>query len=170
MSAALMHRRRRSSLEGVASFAVSIPHDAGHAPAPWRHDVARMQHMAMIDAYRRSGGLLSGDEVALLLRAHSPQPLSLVARWIVTRRVVSYMWQSQTLVPMFQFDRSDMALRRGVSEVVDELADTFDDWKLAAWFAEPNSWLAGAAPVDLIDTDQPAVRQAARADRFIARG
>jgi hypothetical protein len=67
--------------------------------------------------------------------------------------MVSYVWQSQTLVPMFQFDRSDMALRRGVSQVIDELADTFDDWELAAWFAAPNSWLEGAAPVDLIDTD-----------------
>jgi hypothetical protein len=170
MSAVLLHRERWESLEQVAPFGVPMPRGAASAPAPWRHDAERTQHMAMVDAYRRSGGLLSGDEVALLLSAHSSQPISLIARWIVSRRVVSYVWQSQTLVPLFQFDRSDMSLRRGTSEVIAELADTFDDWELAAWFATPNSWLQGAAPVDLIDVGQPAVRQAARADRFIARG
>jgi hypothetical protein len=74
MNAALMHREQRPSPEGAASFDVPKTYDTGRAPAPWRDDVARIQHMAMVDAYRRNGGLLSGDEVALLLRAHSPQP------------------------------------------------------------------------------------------------
>jgi hypothetical protein len=63
-----------------------------------------------------------------------------------------------------------MSLRRETGQVVDELAGTLDDWELAAWFARPNSWLQNSAPVELIDVDQPAVLQAARADRFIARG
>jgi hypothetical protein len=170
MNAAVLHRERWESFEDVPSANEPMPRGVAFAPAPWLQDAARMQHLAMVDAYRRSGGLLSGDEVALLLREHASQPLSVIARWIVTRRVVSYVWQSQTLVPMFQFDRSDMSLRRGTSEVVDELADTFDDWELAAWFAEPNSWLHGAAPVEMIEVDQRAVQQAARADRFVARG
>ena len=124
----------------------------------------------MVDAYRRTGGLVSGAEVELLLRRHATQPLSLLARWIVTRRLVSYPWQSDILVPLFQFDRRDMSLRPETVQVVAELADTFDDWELAAWFAQPNSWLQDAAPVEVIDVDQPAVLQAARADRFVARG
>jgi hypothetical protein len=131
---------------------------------------AVVQHSAMADAYRRTGGLLSGDQTVLLLRGHAAQPISRLARWIVGRRIVSYVWQAQTLVPLFQFDRADMSLRNDASQVIDELADTFDDWELAEWFAQPNAWLQGAAPVDLIDADLPAVLQAARADRFIARG
>ena len=41
------------------------------------------QFAAMEIAYERRGGLASGDEVARLLRRHSEQPLSVLARWIV---------------------------------------------------------------------------------------
>lgn len=167
---AILYRERSPSLERVpVSETLSQP-AAGPSTAPWRDDAAAAQHIMMVDAYRRTGGLVSGAEVALLLRRHSRQPLSLLARWIVARRVVSFVWHSEILVPLFQFDRHDMSLRREIGQVVDELADTFDDWELAAWFAQPNSWLQDAAPVELIDVDQPAVLQAARADRFIARG
>jgi hypothetical protein len=124
----------------------------------------------MVQAYRRTGGLVSSDEVVPLLRRRIAQPISLLARWIVDRSVVSFVWQSQTLLPLFQFDLSDMSLRSGAAEVVAELTGAFDDWDLATWFARPNSWLRDAAPVDVIDADQPAVLQAARADRYIARG
>jgi hypothetical protein len=167
---AILYRERSPSLERVPASETLSRHGAGPSTAPWRHDPAAAQHITMVDAYRRTGGLISGAEVALLLRRYSTQPLSLLARWIVTRRVVSYVWQAEILVPLFQFDRYDMSVRRDTSQVVDELADTFDDWELAAWFAQPNSWLQDAAPVELIDVDQPAVLQAARADRFIARG
>jgi hypothetical protein len=147
MSPALLYRERPASRAEVAPSGASPARAAASAPADSHDDAERLQHMAMVDIYRKRGGLLGGDEVALLLRAHSSQPVSLLARWIVSRRVVSYTWQSQTLVPLFQFDRSDMSLRRGTSQVVDELSDTFDDWELATWFARPNSWLQGAAPV-----------------------
>jgi hypothetical protein len=71
---------------------------------------------------------------------------------------------------MFQFDGSDMSLREGPQRVVRELAPVFDDWEVAVWFASPNSLLAHALPVDLVIDDLFSVVQAARADRFIARG
>jgi hypothetical protein len=71
---------------------------------------------------------------------------------------------------MFQFDMSNMSLRRGLPEVVEELSGVFDDWELASWFVQPNCWLHDAAPVDVIADDPAAVLRAARADRFIARG
>jgi hypothetical protein len=167
---AIMHFERSPSFDGVVASA-TLPQEATElARVPWRTDATSAQHIAMVDAYRRTGGLIGGTELALRLRPHSTQPLSLLARWIVMRRVVSYVWQSEILVPLFQFEPRDMSVRRDVSQVLDELADTFDDWELAAWFAQPNSWLQGAAPVALIGADQPAVLQAARADRFIARG
>jgi len=167
---AVLYRERSASLEEIPACETRSRFGSGYSPASWNHDAAGGHQLAMVDAYRRTGGLVSGNEVALLLRRHSTQPLSLLARWIVTRRVVSYVWQSEIMVPLFQFDRRDMSLRQASSEVVDELAGTFDDWELAAWFTQPNSWLHDAAPVELIDVDQAAVLQAARADRFIARG
>ena len=124
----------------------------------------------VLHAYRRTGGLASGDELTFLLRRRTSQPISMLARWIVERRVVSFGWRGEYLLPMFQFDRASMSVRRPVSAVLDEFDGTFEDWDLASWFALPNTWLGDEAPVDALPRDPHAVLQAARADRFIARG
>ena len=54
----------------------------------------------------------------------------------MTREVVSFGWNSQTLLPLFQFDLFDMSLRPDAVAVISELADVFDDWELASWFAQ----------------------------------
>ncbi len=153
---------------GAASPHGTNPFAATHAARGEGAAGAAFTTMAL--AYRRTGGLLASDELLCLLRPHADQPISRLARWIVTHQVVSFMWQSNTLLPMFQFDPADMALRAGPREVTLELAGAFDSWDLASWFAQPNAWLQGEAPVDRIVRDQPAVLQAARADRFIAAG
>jgi len=124
----------------------------------------------LAQAYAASGGLIADDELAALLGRSVDQPLSRLARWILNREVVCIPWQLQSVLPLFQFDLRDMSLRPEVVEVVSELAGALDDWDVALWFATPNSWLDGATPVDTIGIDAAAVLQAARADRFIARG
>lgn len=126
--------------------------------------------MTMFRAYRSAGGVARGDEVASLLRRHSDDPVCLLARWIVSREVLSFHWRSRTFIPMFQFDLPSMSVRPGVRQVTAELLRVFDDWELAHWFVQPNFWLAGAAPVDAISRDLFAVVQAARADRFAVIG
>jgi hypothetical protein len=139
-------------------------------PAGRRSEAAADEHPAMLQTYRRAGGLVSWDRAVLLLGRHCEQPIARLARWIVARQVVSLVWHSQALVPLFQFELSDMSRRPGVSEVVAELAGAFDGQELAEWFARPNCWLRDAAPVEVIATQQAAVLQAARADRYIAKG
>lgn len=124
----------------------------------------------VLNVYWRAGGLVSGDQLTLLLRRRTSQPISMLARWIVDRRAVSFAWQGDHLLPMFQFDQADLTVRRPVSAVLDEFDGTFDDWELATWFALPNAWLGDEAPVDMLERDAQAVLDAARADRFIARG
>jgi hypothetical protein len=121
-------------------------------------------------AFGPTGGVASGDEVARLMRFHSEQPISLLARWIVKREVLSFVWRSQTLMPLFQFERGHAAVRSSVRGLIEELSVAFDDLELVTWFAQPSSWLAGATPADILEHDLPAVRQAARADRFVAIG
>jgi hypothetical protein len=156
------------------------PPNAHDMQLPWRSQ-ARLpptfsqrledrQFLEMGRAFRATGGLVGGDDLARRLRRHSDQPISTLARWIVERRAVSLAWQAQTMLPVFQFDMSDMTLRPAVIAAVDELKDVFDDWDLALWFARPNAWLFDCAPVDVIAVDGPAVVDAARADRFIAHG
>jgi len=141
-----------------------------HTSTPFLRRRQDRQFVAMVQAFRATGGVVCGDELACLLRRRSKQPISIVARWIVSRQVVSFEWQSQTMLPLFQFDPSDMALRPCVMEIVGELVDTYDDWGAAVWFASPNAWLDGAMPLKRVDTDTKEVLDAARADRFIARG
>ncbi|MEO8807622.1 MAG: hypothetical protein ABI433_16190 [Burkholderiaceae bacterium] len=121
-------------------------------------------------AFKRSGGVALGDELALFLRSHCDQPVSMLARWIVQRQVVSFVWRSQTLIPMFQFELKQCSVRAGMPETIAELMPAFDDAETVAWFARPNCWLADAAPADVMRVDAPAVLHAARADRFIALG
>ena len=128
------------------------------------------QFLEMDAAFRSSGGLLCGDSLATLMRGRLEQPVSVIARWIVERRAVSFEWQARTMLPVFQFDFTNSTLRDSIVEVVKELRDVFDDWDLALWFAQSNACLGGAAPVDVIHADPKAVLATARVDRFIARG
>jgi hypothetical protein len=108
--------------------------------------------------------------MALFLRSHCDQPVSMLARWIVRRQLVSFVWRSQTLIPVFQVDLQSCSVRAGIPETIAELTDAFDDAETITWFATPNGWLCGAAPADRVASDMQAVLQAARADRFVALG
>lgn len=142
---------------------------------PWRFGthparLACRQFASMKTSFHLHGGMATGDELALELSSRVDQPTSRLAVWIFGRRVLSVRWQGETFVPMFQFDRADLSIRKVVSDVIDELRTPFDSWELALWFTEPNLWLGGAMPVELVVKDERAVLGAARADRFIALG
>jgi len=128
------------------------------------------QFRQMQEAYGRTGGLVNGTEAARRLRRYCDQPLSTLARLIVARSIVCFEWRSQLLVPLFQFEVADMSLRSSVVQVMREFSSVLDDWECAWWFSQPNVWLHGEAPVDLIVQEPTRVLAAARTDRFVARG
>jgi hypothetical protein len=129
-----------------------------------------LQMQTMHAAFCDHGGLMAGDALAERLRPMFPQPVSRLAKWIVTRSVISVAWQGCTMLPLFQFQPCDMSIRTNFSRVFDELKDTFDNWEAALWFATPSDWLDKRTPVDCLDENVLDVIHAARADRFIARG
>src|ERR1700759_4193117 len=57
----------------------------------------------LIAGYGAHGGLASTDEVVGLMRPHWRQPISILARWIIGRKVVSFMGRTQFVLPVFQF-------------------------------------------------------------------
>ena len=132
--------------------------------------VRQTQFDAMSTAFRQHGGFVSGDEVSHRLRRCAKRLPSTIEHWIACREILNVWWRDQTLMPMFQFDLENMSIRPACAAVVDELKTVFDDWELSLWFATPNIWLADAVPAAVITVDRFAVLQAARADRFIARG
>ena len=111
---------------------------------------------------------MTGNELAALVQPHSEQAVSKVARWIVSRRALSFSWEGQALLPLFQFEGPGIRLCEGMARVLPELADVFDSWELSRWFANPNAWLGDIAPADLVATRPDLVHDAARVDRFIA--
>ena len=126
--------------------------------------------VAMLTAYRATGGTARGDDLARMLEDHHRGDFVSLARLVVTGVVFGFEWRHTFWVPMFQFDLRDLSIRPGLPLVLAELRPQFDGWTLAAWFAQPNSWLDDRRPVDLLDSDLSEVLQAARADRFIAAG
>jgi len=138
-------------------------------------DVAWMTTAA---AFADTGGLVSGDELADLIREHSlrnaqalvSQPVSLVARWIVSRSVVVIDSPWGHVLPMFQFDLQRAAVHPAMPLVLAELKGVLEGAELALWFVTPNEWLHGERPALAMQNTLQAVRHAARADRYVALG
>ncbi len=125
---------------------------------------------ALIAAYTPCGGTARADDLALLLDEHHQGSFVNLAKRLVSGDVFSFQWQDHFWVPMFQFNRQDMSVKHEVHRVVRELDGVLDSWMLACWFTEPNHWLKGRRPVDLVDRQFSDVLGAARADRLVAAG
>jgi Protein of unknown function (DUF2384) len=163
-----------SALEFASRPAARVDFAAQMHPALYAQDdggpPSDQAFVALRAAYRASGGVARGDDLARTFWDHQRGDYVCLARLIVARRIFSFRWNDSYWIPMFQFERGEPSVKPGLGQVLGELADVFDGWSLAAWFAQPSSWLGGLRPVDLMDSDLPLVRNAARADRFIANG
>ncbi|MCX2864952.1 hypothetical protein OOZ63_24275 [Paucibacter sp. PLA-PC-4] len=120
--------------------------------------------------FHDTGGLVSTDELLALLRERYQQPISVLARWIVDRQVVSFEARGERWLPLFQFETGSLVVRLGVEQSIRELHDVVDEGELAEWFATSNTWLRDASPASMVSIDPAAVIDAARADRFVATG
>lgn len=128
------------------------------------------QFVAVRAAYRATGGTARGLDLARLLAYRRLGDFASLARLIVSGEIFSFEWHDTFWVPMFQFELRDLSIKQGPRQVRAELASELDGWTLAVWFVQPSSWLNGRRPVDLLESNLPAVLDAARGDRFIATG
>lgn len=139
---------------------------------------ARLQWLSAQAAFLDTGGMVSGDVLAHMLsqqcearaRQMVSQPVSVVARWIVARDVVTVDSPWGPMLPVFQFDLPNAAVHPAMSPLLAELRGVLDDRELAMWFVTPNEWLGGACPARAMRSFLPAVRMAARTDRYVALG
>ncbi len=125
-------------------------------------DVSVARLMAAYDVH---GGLATSDEVVFLMRPHWRQPVSVLAKWIVNRRLVSFSWRDQLLLPRFQFERPHMTPYKAVADSAFELGEYLEDQCVARWFVEPNRSLRQARPIDALHSDPDSVVEAAQAVR-----
>ncbi len=141
---------------GLPGYGCTLPIDA--------------QFIDMLASFRGCGGVARTDEALAWLDGEVEQGLSKLARWIAQRQVVSFEWQAQTWLPLFQFDRRDMSIRPELAPIVGELRGVLDASELATWFSRPNSTLEGLSPAEAFQDDPISVLQAARTDRFAIEG
>lgn len=125
---------------------------------------------ALVAAFHRCGGSVGGDAWASRMAAFWPQPVSVLARWIVDRRVVHFSRHSMLMLPCFQFDPVDCAIRPSAARVIEQLRGVLDDGELAQWFVQPHGHLQGGIPALALASDADAVFEAALATHFLCGG
>ena len=133
-----------------------------------QYRMGRQELAVMSHAFRLHGGFMDTDEVALKLRCCCDQPISRLARWIVSRSIVCISWEAQIRIPVFQFAPANMSIRPCCAAILDELRDVMDNWEIGLWFASPNARLDFSTPVAVLAREAPEVLQAARRDRLLA--
>lgn len=121
--------------------------------------------MALREALRGNGGIAQGDDLARLLEDHRLGDFVSLARLIAQHDVFGFEFHSSFWIPMFQFDLRDLSLTRGAAPVVAKLAEAFDGWMVAGWFAVPNPRLGNRRPVDALNEAPQQVLSAAHVAR-----
>ena len=124
--------------------------------------------IALLEAFRATGGTVPGEIVDRLLEEHRVADTVSLAKLICTGQVFGFEWRASVWIPMFQFDAEDLALKPGAQRVRAELPSLWSGWTLASWFAGPNAWLDGRSPADVLNLDLDAVIRAARSLESVA--
>lgn len=119
-------------------------------------------------AYRASGGLARGDDLARLLAGRAIGSVASLGRMIERRQVFCFRWHAEIWLPMFQIDLRDASTVASLPPVLRELDRVFGPWDVAAWFVQPNELLGGARPLDGLATNPLALVDAARGERLLA--
>jgi len=142
----------------------------GHFPRGSRPLPARdAEFIELQDAYRRSGGLARGESLAQRMSLVGPGGYVDLARRIVSGQLFSFPWHDDFWLPMFQFDPVRLVPHEAPRRVLAELRGALDGWAIAHWYVTPHAALDERLPVDLLDTDLPAVLVAARCARIDAQ-
>jgi len=131
---------------------------AGDAP----DEPSSRRFIALLEAYRATGGMAPGNFLCQSLQQHQRGELGALARLVEDRRLFVLDWRGDSWIPMFQFDADDLSCKAGPARVRAELAGLDSGWAIASWFARPNAQLGGRLPVDIVGLDLGAVVDAAR--------
>jgi hypothetical protein len=144
----------------LGSVGLVSPSSRSATPSVATHD---SNFLNLRSAYRASGGLARGEEIAAWSRGNTFLQL---ARDIANRRVISFVWRDIIWLPLFQFEPAGHAVRSDIQMLIDELSEALDDWEMAHWFVEPNACLYGELPLTHLATQFPQVHDAARSLRY----
>ena len=146
------------------------PTSATSESRAWRERVEEEWFVAIAAVFVRNGGMATAEDANRMALLRSGQAVSALAHQMSTRESIWLTGHGRIWLPLFQVDPHTMSIRDEVLAVTAELCHVFDEWDIASWFVERNSWLGNQAPVAVIHENPTEVLETARADRFIAAG
>src|ERR1035437_286107 len=79
------------------------------------------EFVALMNAFRRSGGLARSAEVAARVGSLCSGASFPLSDWLVKRQVICVEWRETLWLPLFQFDASGLTLKAGLTAVLAEL-------------------------------------------------
>jgi hypothetical protein len=126
------------------------------------------EFVTVLNACRDLGGLARAQEVASMAVSRRGANARALVCGSPDRELLSFEWQSQVWIPLFQFDRVTMVLHQGLKEILAVLSRSFGPWEQAMWFTQPNNWLDDKIPAHVLTLNHEAVARAAHANQFIA--
>ena len=126
--------------------------------------------IALLEAFRATGGTAPGDVLGRLLEEHCAGSTVSLAKLVHTGQLFGLEWRNSLWIPMFQFHPEDLSLRAGAQQVRAVLPQLWSGWTVAVWFARANPLLGGSSPADMLDADVPAVINAALAQPGVEAG
>lgn len=145
------------------SVAITTPqvHPLGaNASSSENVQASDVDFLALLAAYRPSGGIARGGEIAARVLGADPSQLT---RQISERSVLSFEWQGESWLPVFQFEPTTPTVKPSIQILVNELSGTLGCLELANWFVQPNTWLDDVAPLPMMQRQFARVHDAARA-------
>jgi len=143
---------------------------AGPFPRGGRALPARdTEFVGLQEAYRASGGIARGESLAQRMSLVGPGGYLDLARRIASGELFSFRWHDDFWLPIFQFEPLHLMPREAPRRVLSELHGALDGWAVAHWYVTASLALDDHRPLDLLDSDLPAVLVAARSARADAR-
>ena len=118
--------------------------------------------IALLEAFRASGGTAPGEVVGRLLEEHQLGEAVSLAKLIHSGQAFGFEWRKSLWIPMFQFYARDLVLKASAQSVRAELPSLWSGWRVATWFGTPNEGLHGTRPADQLHPDPDAVLRAAQ--------
>ncbi len=76
---------------------------------------------------------------------------AIASRWAAEKKIFSIRYENKTLYPKFQF--KDGSPISAIARVLEIFPNHFTGWDIAFFFTNPNSYLDGRKPVDLLKAD-----------------
>jgi len=102
----------------------------------------------------------SAEEVAALAGHAAANRSATATRWKSQRAIFGVRRLGRDRYPAFQFQ--DGRPRKVIGKALKALPEGMSPWQTALWFASPNGWLEGAAPMDRLGDEAALVVAATR--------